>query len=360
MTVPAGSMIRQQDIRNFEPNALLTADAVPLNAQVRGGLIQFARNTLGTARGPIHEGSMRALIAEIATVDAEYPIYSAQPFRYAATPDLPEKGITCSAESTVVAALANMRFMVSRFHPQTFAASASESRKKRAVQWRTRFDDNFEFRMRGGAGAGAFSIDLGLGIAPIEKPGAYNELWRTGIDTVFIDSQLGARFIRTGSGVKRGDVEKTQAFEQFRKTYGILPQRLLGILGLYCMRELNPDYALAMTTEGARRYSTLGKSSGTCDYSGIFTNIGFQPSGNPNWLIVEDFSTGFFESLKKARIRRRESDVLHSSVQSMRNMTAVESNGNILPLKPPIIICSDNSKKTIEKELGVYMRSTRR
>lgn len=353
------TQITRENVGSVEPNALLPGDT-KLRPQVRGGLKQFFRNSIDAAGGSIAIDSAATLVAQIAREDSRHPLCSATPFRYAAPAEIPEYGTECTAEATARAAITNMWFMLERYDGETFAQKVDQWRKGRAVQWRAPIDDNFEIRVRGGSGAGTYSIDFGLGMWSPDSPWKYNELWRNGIDTVQEADMLGARFIRTGSGIKPDDDKKQQGFDKFRKTYGILPQRLLALVGLYYMRELHPDYSLAMTTKGACKLSTLNKSSGSCDYTEIFKNVGFAASEDANWLVVREFPEGFFNALDRAKIRRREFDALHAAVGSINNMQAVDATGQELDIEPIFTLCTDNSPSTVEREVALQTARWRR
>lgn len=344
-----------RDAGPFEPRELLP-DGLTLDTNTRGGVKQFINNTLKTADGTIQVGTVREFITELAEYSEQHTPYSAQPFRYAALPNLPDIGLTCTAEDTVAAAVDNMRSLTSWFDPRTFAATKNPDGRgrQRTVQWRAGLDNEYEIRLRGGSGAGTFSLDLGLGTYDPSRPYKYNELWRNGIDTVSLDGETIVRFIRTGSGVKPGDTTKQQAFDRFRKVHGMLPQRLLAILGLYYARELEPVHAVAMTTEGARKLSTLGNSAGNCDYTGIFRDVGFTDTSDTNWSAVANFSSGFYDALSRARIRRREADALDTAVHSLNEAKPVNCVGRAVDITLPIQLCSDGGSKILEKELAVY------
>jgi hypothetical protein len=242
--------------------------------------------------------------------------------------------------------------MQARFGAEAFAAIGRTPRKTRAIEWLAPIDEDYQLRARGASGAGTFSLDLGLGVVDHRRAyhPTYKELWRSGIDTVEADGQLGVRFIRTGSGVKNHDEVKSEAFDEFRKRHRILPQRLLGIVGLYLMREFEPDFAVALTNEGARSFSTLGNSKGSCDYSAIFANIGFIPSEDRHWLAVPDFGEGFYDALRRAAVLRSEESVLHTSIEALNTMSSTDPNQAAGPL---FKLCSDTSAQTIAREIAV-------
>lgn len=341
----------------FDPNNFLPTDQ-PLDQKTRGGIFQFVRNSLKQNEGPIKIDTAKELIGDIADFEQGRLIKSRIPFRYMPSRNSfedGERGIT--ADDTVAGAVSNMRYMVDKFGGDTFAVIDSEYGFVPPVQWQAPIDDNYAIRIRGGSGAGSFSIDFGLGRTDPDRPWTYNELWRNGIDTYEDDNGFGARFIRTGSGIKQGDSSKARAFERFRRQYGILPQRFLGIIGLYFMREVNPDYALAATTLGAEKLSTLGNSKGRCDYTGIFSNIGFQPSGDPNWLTVEDFDDGFYDALDLSKIRKNEADLLSHAVESVNSAHGINLELEKTDTPIPFQLCSDESDETLERELGIYLPS---
>ncbi len=346
--------VNHQTLRQFDANPLLP-DGVTLDQPVNGGLKGFLRNALGSSPGSVGPEAISAFVEAIAEYEDDWPLYSAQPFRYAAIPNLPEQQLDRSAESTIMSALGNMRFMVERFGPEVFAATSYDARTEHVVTWGASFDDDYELRVRGGSGAGTFSIDLGLGLVDRTKSRpSYKELWRTGIDTAHSEGAMGARFIRTGSGVKKDDNVKGEAFDEFRKRHRIMPQKLLGLVGLYFMRELEPDYALALSTGGAKQLSTLSNSKSECDYSGIFKGIGFRPSQDPDWLLIDDFEDGFYEALARADIKKHEAHRLHEAVEGLNEMELVAA-GEVASERRLFQLCTDGSRRVLEHELAIAM-----
>lgn len=354
--IPA--QISRQSIGQFDPNTVLPRDQ-PLAPSTRRGLKEFLANTIIATGTDVPGDAAAELIGAVANFDREYPLFSSTPFRYAAIPELPKLGLQCTAESTVIGAIGNMGFLTSQLNPQTFAANSREARRgNRAVQWRAPIDEKYEIRVRGGSGAGTFSIDFGLGTYDPLQPWRYNELWRVGIDTTARDGQTGTRFVRTGSAIKPGEEAKKEAFKKFRKAHGLLPQRLLGIVGMYYMHEVKPDYALALTTKGAIELSTLGKSNNArkLNYTGIFQNIGFEPSDDERWSLLPNFSEGgFLRALDVASIRRREADALHTAVESLNSMQAINYEGEPLGIPAPFKLCSDNDRTVINGEIRAHM-----
>lgn len=351
--------ISLDNIHSFEPNMLLPEGTV-LDTSTRGGIFQFIKYALKAANGTINNNTARELVEELADYSEQYTPYSYLPFRYAVLPNLPDLGSTHTAEATVAAALCNMRSLTKKFGPKTFAATKGSygNGRQRTAQWRAALDDTYELRLRGSSGAGTFSLDLGLGTHEPARPYKYNELWRTGIDTIPMGEKSIVRFIRTGSAIKPGDTTKQKAFNKFRKAHGLLPQRMLAILGLYYARELEPSHVVALTTEGAITLSTLGKSTGCCDYSGIFSNVGFMDTTDPNWSAINDFPVGFYNALDRANIRRSEADTLHAAALSLKDAKPVGPIGQPVDI-PPFSIhpCSDNNIYTIENELAIYAPS---
>lgn len=345
--------ISSNNVKLFDPNSVLT-DGQSLDPAIGGGLKKYLKS-LACLRGKLSVETAADLIRGVADYEDELPLFSTQPFRYAALPFLPEAGVRRTAELTARSAVENMDYMQERFGAEAFAAETYASRQVRLIEWDAPIDDDYHLHVRGASGAGTFSIDLGLGVMDRSKePPKYKELWRAGIDTAHAYGILGARFIRTGSGIKQEhDDFKVKAFDRFRKRHGILPQRLLGLLGLYFMRELEPDYAVALTTTGARRLSTLGRSQGCCDYSGIFANIGFQPSTDEDWLAITDFGEGFYEALMRAGIRRREEPVLDTAMRSLNAMEPIDPDqrdrGRLFE------VCTDEGRDVIERELRVAL-----
>ncbi len=344
--------VSHQNLQQFNAATLLP-DRPPVDQLVNGGLKRFFNNTLGSMRGGVGAEALHSFVGAVVDYEQDLPIFS--PFRYAGAPRIADLELDGSAETTVVSALSNMRYMIDRFDPEVFAATGYRRRNERAVTWRAPIDDTYEMRIRGGSGAGAFSIDLGIGaIDNTRSRPSYKELWRTGIDTIHAAGAMGARFIRTGSGIKHGDTAKEKAFDDFRQRHRILPQRLLGLTSLYLMRELEPDYVLALSTEGAKRLSSLNHSKSPCDYTGIFTDIGFQPSDDPNWLVINDFPDNFYAALERAGIKKHEGHRLHEAVQSVNSMD-LATGGSTSTASRLFRLCTDESRQTLERELAVAL-----
>lgn len=349
--------ISPANVHSRDPQSLLAPHQGELSPAINGGLKRYIANLVNGSPGNLSFGAVAELAVGIGEYEAENPLFSATPFRYACLPDLPELGVRFTGEATIKSATKNMRYMQERFGVETFAAEAPNPRSTRALTWVAPIDDDYQLHVRGASGAGTFSIDFGLGVIDYEKrTPKYKELWRAGVDTVETESSLGARFIRTGAGIKPGDELKSQAFDTFRKRHKILPQRLLGILGLYFMRELEPDYAVALTSEGARRYSTLGRSKGHCDYDGIFQDIGFEPTADSKWLAIGDFTEGFYKAITRARVKRREESVLATAAEALQSMKQLNQDQEDRPL---FEFCSDERREVIEREVAVVLRQRR-
>jgi hypothetical protein len=363
MSFEAG-VITTRNVRDLNPQSLLPEGIKPLDPNINGWLKKYFATTVNMLPGPINRDSASRLVTGLAEYESELPLYSVKPFRYAPPPDMPEYGVQLSAESTVVAAGDNMDYMLEHFGKPAFAAEVAAKRTVRAATWISPIDEDFHLHVRGGSGSGTFSIDFGLGV--IDRKNRtnvpnYKELWRTGVDTVPLDDSIGARFIRTGSGIKDNDPFKSAAFYHFRRRHNILPQRLLGLIGLYFMRELEPRYAVAFSTAGARHYSTLKNSQGGCDYDGIFKNIGFEAiPTDENWLAIPNFGEGFYKAIVVSKIKRREEAVLYTAVEALKDME---------PLNPPdkdtvgqrlFPLCEDDHPSILAQEVAAAYGERRR
>lgn len=351
------AVITPGNVNQFDPRSLL-ANQDALDPTINGYLQKYFATTVNQSLGDIKPGTARELVSGIAHYEIDRPLFSVKPFRYLPLPETPEINVKNSAESSVRSAISNMTYMQDRFGSAVFSAESPSNRSVRAYTWRAPIDTDYELRVGGGSGSGTFSIDFGLGF--MDRSGEfskYKELWRCGVDTTHHDGALGARFIRTGSGVKEGKNSlKGVAFDAFNKRYDIMPQQLLGFVGLYFMRELEPDYALALTTEGATKLSTLKNSKGGCDYDGIFTNIGFRESTDSNWRVIPDFENGFYKAVSRHVKRRAQQDALHIAVASLKNMRPVDQyKPDIGHLFEP---CSDESDEIISREIEAARHET--
>lgn len=350
------SEITPGNVRDFDMESLQNPNSPPLEPTIAGCLKKYFTGAVKGLKGNIQVEEAARLTNGIAEYESHWPLFSVKPFRYPALPELPDQDVHCTANNTVRSACENMDYMRERFGERTFAAELFDVRSVRAVTWVAPIDYDFQLQLRGASGAGTFSIDFGLGYVDRDnehKVPNYKELWRTGVDTAFTDGVFGARFIRTGSAIKGEDPVKSKAFEEFKMRHAIMPQRLLGIIGLYFMRELEPDYAVALSTEGARAYSTLGRSKGKCDYDGIFGDVGFQPIKDRNWLAIPEFGEGFYDAITQARVRHREERILRDTVESIQNMHTINPNDEHAVGRILFPVCSDDGKDVIEKEIGV-------
>jgi hypothetical protein len=355
MPRPHSSRVTNLNANQLGTTRLIGEAAASTDPAVQGALLKFIRSVIGSHKSDIPLEDAQTFAQSVAGIDRETPLFSGRSFRYPGLSIL--TGQQTAASATLRSAETNMGFMSKRFGNKFFSASHAQQRQNRLLNWSAPIDENYELRVRGASGASAFSLDFGLGLLEPRPNGfsTYKELWRAGIDTEHSETAgIGARFIRTGSGIKPGDESKQRGFDIFRKTHGIMPQRLLGLVGLYAMRELEPDYALALTTQGGTNLSTLGKSRGTCDYSGIFANVGFEASEDQNWLAINDFGSGFYDALERSRIRRSEADILHQTVLSINGASLVDPHGERPEDDTPIQLCTDQSPATIDRELSVY------
>ncbi len=340
------------DIRSvqFEKWADSVADGASLDPTAVGRLKAFAKSAIQSQKGGLDQEVMGEFLTTVVAAETEgHGLLKSRAFRYPGVSDIPEFGTERTANNTVASATGNASFMISYAGVESFLAG-DERRKTRAVEHIIDIDD-YVLKIRGGSGAGCFSLDLGLGFNATTR---YNELWRTGFDTEHHGDVMGARIIRTGSGVKPDDTPKKDRFDQFRKDFGIMPQRLLGLTSLYMMREMNPDYLLALSTEGGKRLSTLGRSKGGCDYSAIFRNIGFQDSPDPYYLAGGAGSEAFFDTLERANITRREANTLDQVLSTVQEtMSAHEAQGGT---SIHVELCSQQDSATLERELAIYMK----
>jgi hypothetical protein len=320
-----------------------------LDPTVVGAVGNFLGSSIKSQKGGIDTALVHDFLSVVLRAETEENgLAKGSAFRYPAVSDIPEFGSERTAANTVSSARDNASFMISYFGLDSFLVD-DPKRKRRVIEHTIDIDD-FVLKMRGGSGTGCFSIDLGLGFNAATR---YNELWRTGFDTEHHGDTMGARIIRTGTGVKPGEEAKEKKFDEFRRNFGIMPQRLLGLTCLYLMREVNPDYLLAMSSEGAVRISTLGRSKGRCNYTGIFENIGFQQTPDPYYLSGGAGHDAFYDTLSRANISRGEADALHLFCENIQDhMEAQTSQGETSMI---IDVCSQDDPGTLERELAVYI-----
>lgn len=339
------------DIRmaHFEKWADSCAGGATLDPTAVGRFKAFAKSALQGHKGKIDHEVMGEFIETIVSAETEgFGLSKGRAFRYPAVSDIPEFGTERNSNTIVSSATGNAGFMIAYAGVESFLAGDAR-RKTRAIEHTIDVDD-YVLKVRGGSGAGCFSLDLGLGFNSTTR---YNELWRTGFDTEHLGDVMGARIIRTGSGVKPGDAAKIERFDQFRKDFGIMPQRLLGLASLYMMHEMKPDYMLALSTEGGKRLSTLGRSKGGCNYSGIFQNIGLRQSPDPYWLTGGAGPEAFYDTLERANISRREADTLDHVIGAINETMATheEQGGTAMRLD----LCSQQDPAMLEREFAIYM-----
>lgn len=194
-------------------------------------------------------------------------------------------------------ALDNARTLVGLVGPEFFAREG----KNRATLFKAQIaDTDFVLTCKGGAGAGTFSLDFAIGIDrdrdPLDTAG---ELWRLGIDTEKTENSDGrsVRIIRTGSGVRQQDPLKVEKYKEFRKKFKIAPSRALTFLSLYFAHTLNAVDIRALSTEGAKKLSSLSNSKEPFDYSRLFIDAGFEEKSGPNWHTVPSLAENFYSTL---------------------------------------------------------------
>lgn len=326
-----------------------------IDNQVLHGLTSYIKNTVKKIGTPLTAETADTLISDVVDLENLGPLFSGKAFDYPAISEATAESSVRTSESSIQCAYLNGRALIGKCGLAPFIASDT-SRQYRLIEWGTNIGDDFQVRLRGASGASAISLDLGLGVLDAKKPWfPYKELWRCGIDTEQTSSGCtGTRFVRTGSGIKPGDDFKTGAFKKFRREQGIMPQRLLGLVGLYVMREFDPDYAVALSLDGAINFSTLGKSKGITDYDAIFRDIGFKTSKDPNWNVIPNFHDGFYDALDRADLRKKEVDTLDQAVKGLRTPLTLTLHGD-KNSPPPLNICSSERNEDLERELRVFL-----
>lgn len=349
-------VITQQNLHCIKPADIVAEHGYSLRPGVASMAMKIIAASVKSLRGAAVAGQAATdFFGHVAEADDGNPLTKGLSFRYPAVSEIPEFGAERTAPANIDSATANISYMISRYGSDLFKSS---NKKKRMVEYVAPIGDEYELKIRGGSGASALSLDFGLGWvrrrdnhapdSPFSR--SYQELWRMGLDTEHHDGVMGARIVRTGTGVKGAEQDKQQAFDRFRREYGIMPQRLLGLIGLYVAREMDPDYATALTTVGARTLSTLGRSRGCCDYSGIFTNIGFSETSDPYWLGIGSYSSGFYDALDRAGINRNEAETLDLAIRAINE--AVHTDGDI---PTDLKLCADDDPQVVERELAVYL-----
>lgn len=352
--------ITSSNVKGLDIAGLQNPDIAPLDPTIAGYFKHYFGGLVKSLKGDLPLSKARVLVDSVALIEQSTPLFSVTPFRYVPIPDAPDLDLRCTAESTVDSAATNLHELVELFGVMPFTSVLRKPRTARRLAWYGEIDRDYFLQFRGGSGAGSFSIDTGLGFMDRSdrSEGTYKELWRVGFDTVQTSSgELCTRIIRTGSGIKGRDGIKSDAFDKFRKKYNILPQRLLGLLSLYLMRELDPKFAFALSTRGAMNFSTLGRSKGDCSYDKLFTDIGFLPMEDKNWLAIPDFRIGIYGALECARIRRKEEEILELAANAAINMAPLNPLDGDLYGQRLIPVFTDDSKKTIEREIeAAYCR----
>ncbi len=226
-------------------------------------------------------------------------------------------------------ALSNARFMVELAGVRFFAREHG----KRGIIFKAPIaDSDFFLSLKGGSGAGTFSMDFAIGVDKGQKAlSTLGELWRTGVDTEIPEDGQGriVRIIRTGTGVIRNDPLKTEKFKEFRKRFKITPQRALAFLALYFAYSLGAEGIKALSTNGAKRLSSLGRSANPYDYSQLFKGVGFVEGENPHWLYVPDLPENFYFTLETTPenqngLRAYEASGMHKVLEGFQSLQGPE------------------------------------
>lgn len=217
--------------------------------------------------------------------------------------------------------LENARFMTNLFGLDFFSRNCRFPERRKTFFRALIPDSDFYLTAKGGSGAGTFSVDLALAIA---KGQDYTintgEIWRTGFDTEHLpDGKRGVRIIRTGTAVKH-DPLKTAQFEEFKRSFKTSPARALTFILLYYAQKLHPDRLIAITTQGARRLSSLRKSRHSYDYTHLFQEIGFAGQEDESWLELADL----------ANPRKKERAGFERLTEALHNLR--DADGRTLPL----------------------------
>lgn len=156
---------------------------------------------------------------------------------------------------------------------------------------------DFYLYLEGGRGAGTFSLNFVLGYYDPRASGAAG-LWDATLDTDG-NQKLGCRIIETKGrkGLKIPKSHEQLTYRTFCKQVGIKPERALAFLLTCIAYNLGAHTISVLSTEGAKKLSTLGNSPQAFNYSEFFKSVGFQDAtSNPNWLEIPNLQHQFYAS----------------------------------------------------------------
>lgn len=290
----------------------------------------------------------------IAEVVGDTPIYKDGQFKYFYRPN----GDINELSQQV---MGNAQYMAETFGIGLFEKHPEWSRT-RYTHLKALLPGGFYMSLKGGSGSGTFAVDLALGLDRGQKTRIGGEFWKTGLDTA-VDPATGkraARIIRTGSGTAKHDSdweEKTQAFEKFKRIFGMSPARATIFLTMFMAHDL-PDVGSlqAITLEGVQnRTLTHAKNSSKIrfNYTERLKECGFKESKDPDWLEISNDPESFYRAIQtdpaRNGLRRGETSGLDRLVDAFRNLRCVRGSALSAPL-----ICVDSGPEELGAALPVF------
>lgn len=263
--------------------------------------------------------------------------------------------------------MANARYWIEIMGSGFFERYSPHSRNRKTLMV-SQIDTDFFLSAKAGSGMGAFSIDFAIGIEP--KDYAPNvpsgEIWRSGIDTERTADHTSMRIIRTGSAIKMSKEkyeQKSRMYLEFKKRYGLSPQRALAFLAMYVGKDLDGiDEIKALSSIGVHNPDLhLIRGSKVCfDYSRLFQSVGFRPSENLHWLTIGNPQEGFYQALEttaqnKNGLRAYETTGLDKVLDAFRSLQSVTDSK-----KHSLTVCRNESRAELEKVIQTFMKINNR
>ncbi len=170
----------------------------------------------------------------------------------------------------------NIDFLSNAFWATTFLKTDSICTK-----WNKLDNHWFLVSCTGGAWAWTFSLDLSLGCMNAQETWV-NPLVHVSFDTVLVGNERVWRIIRAGRVIKE-DGYKLDMANKYTSLYKNSPEAYLCQIAVRLLSDLGINKILWISTEWAKKYSSLAKSKGWFDYNRLMEGSGFI------WLEWEEF-----------------------------------------------------------------------
>lgn len=282
-------------------------------------------------------------LIELQKIVGEKRLYAGKDVKYLSS--------TQNLETLFEQFLFSARFFVDKFGIDFFTTRSKKFENRDQVMTANIPGTDMYLSCKGGTGSGVFSIDFAIGAQSERDIGYGGEFWRTGLDVEKIPKGLCVRIVRTGSALKPNLDSKIKAFKEGKANIKITPARALAFLCAHIAYDLGAAELKALTTDGAIKLSSLGRSSAGFDYTSHFKQVGFEDSNDPNWLAITDFQNRYYHATtgdeeKATGLRNFEIGGLNRVFKAFKHLKDPRSGKTI-----PLTIFGSETKDEIERAL---------